>query len=241
MKKTLLSLVIAGALSVGPAQAQFAVFDVANFEQNLLTAARTLEQINNQVRQLQNQAQILANQARNLQSLDFSALGELRAALADSQRLIDQARGLAFEVSRMDEQFRQLYPEQYTAAISKEALASDARERWRNSLEALRTATQLQAQAVENFGIDEQVLGDLVARSQSASGQLQAVQATNQLLALQARQSIQAQQLQLAQDRATALEQARGLAVHAQARELRRRFVGDGVPYTPQRVEFYGD
>ncbi|AKC86314.1 P-type conjugative transfer protein TrbJ [Pseudoxanthomonas suwonensis] len=241
MKKTLLSLCVAGALFAGSAQAQLAVFDPANFQQNLLTAARTLEQINNQVRQLQNEAQMLANDARNLTGLDFSALQELRAALADSQRLIDEARGIAFEVSRVDEQFRRLYPERYTAAVSGSEMASDARERWRNSLEALHTATRLQAQAVENFVVDERALADLVARSQGAEGQLQATQATNQLLALQARQAIQGQQLQLAQDRAVALEHARTLAVHEQAREVRRRFRGEGVPYTPTPVRFYGD
>jgi len=57
---------------------------------------------------------------------------------------------------------------------------------------------------------------------------------------LQARQSIQAQQLQITQDRATALEQARVVAVQERAREVRRRFIGDGTPYTPQTIDFYG-
>ena len=120
-------------------------------------------------------------------------------------------------------------------------MALDARQRWRNSLEALRTATQVQSQAVQNFRSDEQTLTDLVNRSQSAVGALQATQATNQLLALQARQSIQAQQLQITQDRAAALEQARVIAVQERAREVRRRFIGSGTPYTPQAVDFYGN
>jgi len=45
------------------------VFDPTNHVQNTLTAIRTLEQINNQIRQLQNEAQMLMNQARNLASL----------------------------------------------------------------------------------------------------------------------------------------------------------------------------
>ena len=56
----------------------------------------------------------------------------------------------------------------------------------------------------------------------------------NQLLALQAKQSIQSQRLQITQDRAASLELARQAA-----REVRRRFMGDGTPYTPQRVDFY--
>jgi P-type conjugative transfer protein TrbJ len=83
------------------------------------------------------------------------------------------------------------------------------------------------------------VLADLVNQSQSASGALQASQATNQLLALQAKQSIQAQQLQITQNRAIALELARQAAAVEEARELRRRFMGSGTPYTPHPVQFY--
>lgn len=240
MKKVLLSVLLAGALGVAPVvHAQLVVLDPTNLTQNILTAARTLQQINNQIRQLQNEAQMLVNQARNLTGLDFSALQQLRAALAESQRLIAQGQGLAFEVSTLDEQFRRLYPDRYVASVSGEAMAQDAREHWRNALEALRTATRLQAQAVQNFAVDERALADLVGRSQSAVGALQASQTTNQLLALQARQAIQAQQLQLSQDRAQALEQARMVAAQERAREVRRRFLGEGTRYTPHTVRFY--
>ncbi|MDA7417078.1 P-type conjugative transfer protein TrbJ [Xenophilus arseniciresistens] len=247
-KGRVLALAVAGALALGvtqPAHALFGigdiVFDPSNYAENVLTAARTLEQINNQIRQLQNEAQMLMNQARNLTSLPFSVLGDLRATLDATNQLIQQAQGLAFTVSQMETDFRRLYPESYTAAISGTQMALDARTRWRNSLEALRTATKVQSQAVQNFAADERALTDLVNRSQSATGALQAMQATNQLLALQSRQAIQAQQLQITQDRAAALEQARQVAVHERAREVRRRFQGEGTPYTPAAVNFYGN
>lgn len=242
MKKTVLAASIAGLLAIAPAvHAQWVVVDPTNLVQNILIAARTLEQINNQIRQLQNQAQMLRNQALNLTGLDFSALAELRAALAATNQLIRQAQGLAFNVQQMEAEFRRLYPDSYTGAISSVQMLLDARSRWRNSLEALRTATQVQSQAVENFAADEQTLTDLVNRSQSAVGALQAMQATNQLLALQSRQAIQAQQLQITQDRAAALEQARQFAVQERAREVRRRFMGEGTPYTPQAVDFHAN
>jgi type IV secretion system protein TrbJ len=240
------ALVVATTLALGvvpPAYALFGVGDIVldptNLVQNMMPAARSLEQINNQIRQLQNEAQMLTNQARNLTSLDFSALAELRSALQSTNRLIQQAQGLAFNVSRMETEFTRLYPDSYGASASGGQMASDARARWRNSLEALRTATKLQSQAVQNFASDEQTLVNLVNRSQSATGALQAAQATNQLLALQARQSTQAQQLQITQDRATALEQARQVAVQERGREVRRRFQGSGTVYTPTPVNFY--
>ena len=71
MKIRALSISLAAALSLtiltpSPALAWRIVFDPTNYVQNTLTAIRTLEQINNQIRQLQKEAQMLMNQARNL-------------------------------------------------------------------------------------------------------------------------------------------------------------------------------
>jgi P-type conjugative transfer protein TrbJ len=214
--------------------------DPTNLVQNTLTAIRTLEQINNQIQQLQNEAQMLMNQARNLASLPFSVVGRLRALSGDDQRLIAAGQGLAYDVTNGSE-FARLYPEQYAATVSGEPDVPDAQERWRTRWTALQTTMQMQAQASQNLSEDESVLADLVGKSQSAEGALQAMQAMNQLLALQAKQSIQTQRLQITQDRAASLELARQAAATERAREVRRRFQGDGTPYTPQTVNFYGN
>ncbi|CUI67290.1 MULTISPECIES: P-type conjugative transfer protein TrbJ [Pseudomonadota] len=244
-KPRLLSASLAAALSVSLMLAQPAaaitVFDPSNFVQNTLTAVRTLEQINNQINQLQNEAQMLMNQARNLARLDFNIVNRLRSTLATTERLIAEAQGLAYDVTSMDREFARLYPERYAATVSGDRMAQDARERWQNSLSGLHTAMRMQAQVSQNLTQDESALADLVSQSQSATGALQAMQATNQLLALQAKQSIQAQQLQITQDRAASLELARQAAATERARELRRRFLGTGTPYTPQRVDFYSN
>lgn len=217
-----------------PALAQRIVFDPSNYVQNTLTAIRTLEQINNQIKQLQ-------NDARNLASLPFNAVGRLRANLATTQRLIAQAKGLAYELATMDRDFARLYPEQYAATVSGDQMYRDAQERWKNTLQGLQTTLRMQAQASQNLGEDEGVLADLVSQSQSAAGALQAMQATNQLLALQAKQSIQVQRLQITQDRAASLELARQTAAAERGREVTRRFMGTGTPYSPQAASFYGN
>ena len=77
---SLLALTLAAPLALapvftGPAHAFFGfgriVYDPTNHAENLLTAARTLEQISNQITSLQNEAQMLINQARNLASLPY--------------------------------------------------------------------------------------------------------------------------------------------------------------------------
>ena len=242
MKKRLLAVAVAALIGVMPvAQAQWVVIDPTNLAQNILTAAHTLEQINNQIRQLQNEAQSLMNEARNLASLPFNVVNRLRSNLDTTRQLIAQARGLAFDIQNMDQQFAQLYPEQYAANVSGNQMFQDAHQRWQNTLQGLQTAMRMQAQVSQNLNQDEGVLADLVDRSQSATGALQAMQATNQLLALQAKQSIQTQQLQLTQGRAASLELARQAAAVERGREVTRRFIGSGTAYTPQSVNFYGN
>lgn len=242
MKKRLLAVAAAALIGAVPvAQAQWVVIDPTNLAQNILTAAHTLEQINNQIRQLQNEAQSLMNEALNLASLPFNVVNRLRSNLDTTRQLISQARGLAFDIQNMDQQFAQLYPEQYAASVSGNQMFQDAHQRWQNTLQGLQTAMRMQAQVSQNLNQDEGVLADLVDQSQSATGALQAMQATNQLLALQAKQSIQTQQLQLTQGRAASLELARQAAAVERGREVTRRFIGSGTAYTPQSVNFYGN
>ena len=241
MKKRLVAAAIAAMLCTATAHAQWVVIDPTNLVQNTLTAIRTLEQINNQIQQLQNEARMLTNQARNLASLPFNVVSRLRSNLALTQRLIAQAKGMAYDVANMDQMFRRLYPEQYAATVSGDQMYRDTQERWKNTLNGLQTTMQMQAQASQNLSDDEGVLADLVGKSQSAEGALQAMQAMNQLLALQAKQSIQTQRLQITQDRAASLELARQAAAVERGREVTRRFLGTGTPYTPHPINFYGN
>ena len=222
------------------AEAQLTVFDPANFGQNTLTAARSLMEVNNQIMQLENEATMLINEARNLTSLPFNIVAQLRATLAQTTTLINQALGITYQLAQARAQFDGNYPSNYTSGVSGAAMYGDSQIRWFNSLQALRTTVAMQAQAAENLTSDEDSLATLVARSQAAIGALQAMQATNQLLALQSKQTIQDQQLRLTQDRAVALEQARVVGEEARAREVRRRFVGEGVRYTPQTISGFG-
>ena len=80
--KRLVAVLLIGACLAPPAHAQITVFDPSNFIQNSLTAARSLQEINNQLQQLTNEATMLVNEARNLTSLPFSIVAQLRATLA---------------------------------------------------------------------------------------------------------------------------------------------------------------
>jgi P-type conjugative transfer protein TrbJ len=239
MKRKLLAAVAAAALSLAPVQNAHAIFgvgdvvyDPANHAENILTAARTLQQISNQVQQLANEAQMLVNQAQNLANLPTSVAADLQASLARVDGLITTARGIAYQVSVIDSEYRRLFPEQYAAAVSTSQIVQDAQEAWALAREGFKHSLEVQAEVVGEVRTDAVTLDRLVGESQSAVGNLQVAQAGNQLTALAAKQSMQLQTLVAASARADAFERARAVAAREQARARFTRFMGDGSAYT---------
>ncbi|MBP6013305.1 MAG: P-type conjugative transfer protein TrbJ [Alphaproteobacteria bacterium] len=232
LKQLLLATTTALVLAGSPAQAMV-VFDPSNFAENVLQAARALEQINNQIKSLQNEAVMLENMAKHLEKLGFSSLGDIEATLKDINQLMAKAKGIAFEVKATESAFKRLFPEQYSASVTSSELGQGALERWSEAMKALEHTMTVQAQVVANVDADGTTLSRLVTESQAAVGSLQAQQASNQLIALSAKQQLQTQELMAAQYRAEALEQARQAQAQEQARAQFKRFVGDGQVYTP--------
>ena len=227
-----LALGLASPGMTPPAHA-ITVFDPANYSQNLLQATRALIQINNQVRQLANEAQMLINQAQDLASLPTSIAAELQASFAQVDALIRDAQGIAYQVSAIETEYRRLFPEQYDVAVATSQILQDAHEAWRLARSGFQHALQVQAEVVNQVRADAATLDRLVAESQAAAGNLQALQAGNQLTALAAQQSMQLQVLLAASARAEALDRARAIAAHEQGRARLERFLGDGNAYTP--------
>jgi P-type conjugative transfer protein TrbJ len=227
------SLVVGLAVPSTPAQA-IVVFDPSNYSQNLLTAARTLQQINNQIQSLQNEANMLINQAKNLTRIDFPELQALTQTLQQVDRLMGQAQGIQFHVSGLDRQFRQLFPQSFSSALRTNDQVIAARTRLDTAMTAYQHTMTVQAQVAENVAADAQTLSTIVSKSQGAEGSLQAQQATNQLLALTAKQQFQIQNMMAAQYRAETIEQARRAQAEIDARAATTKFLGSGSAYTPQ-------
>ncbi|NGM49286.1 P-type conjugative transfer protein TrbJ [Caulobacter sp. 602-2] len=216
-----------------PAAAQLAVFDPQNYAQNLLSAARALQQVNNQLTALQNQAQMLQNQARQLKSLDYSSLSQISSALTKIDQLMAKAEGVAFSVSSTQATLDKLFPASLDGSASTGQLVALAKDQAKAAMSAYRQALQVQSQVVENVQGDAALINQLVGQSQGATGGLQAQQAANQLQALAIKQDQQLQTLIAAQGRADALERARQAQVLEAGKLAARRFIGDGQAYTP--------
>ncbi|PZR33240.1 P-type conjugative transfer protein TrbJ [Caulobacter segnis] len=221
---------LAAPLVPGAALAQFTVFDPSNYAENVLQAARALQTVNNQITSLQNEAQMLIGQGRSLASLPYSSLAALQAQLDRTRALLSQAQGLAYDVSKIRETFRTQYGT-VDVSVTDAALTQRADARWGAAVAGFQDALKVQAGVVGGMDASRDQLAALVGQSQGAVGGLQAAQAGNQLLALQAQQLADLLALSAAQGRAQALEAADRAAARADAKARFSKFMGSaGTP-----------
>jgi P-type conjugative transfer protein TrbJ len=226
------------AVSV-PAHAQWIVFDPTNYAQNILTAARELQQVNNEIQMLENQATSLINQARNLASLPYSSLAQLQQQITQTQQLLAQAQRIAYSVSTIDQAFTQTYPQAYSGSTSSQQLLTDAQTRWQNALVGFQDTMRVQAGVVTNLNTTRTQLNALVSSSQSATGALQAAQSGNQLVALQTTQLADLTALMASIARAQSLEAARTLETQAQAQAQINNFLNYGPDYQAGSAQMF--
>ena len=221
-----------------PAAAQWIVFDPSNYAQNVLTAARELQQITNQITSLQNQATSLINQARNLANLPYSSLQQIQQSITRTQQLLGQAQGIAYNVQQIDQAYQTTYRKVPLSASSQQ-IVTDAQTRWQNTVYGLQDAMRVQATVVGNLDTNRTQTSALIGQSQGATGALQAAQAGNQLLALQAQQLADLTAVLAANGRAQALQAAEQATAVDQGRVQRQTFLTPGAGYQPGNVQMF--
>lgn len=207
---------LAAALATAaPAQAQRIVYDPTNYAQNLLQAGRALEQIRNQIRQIEQAAAMLRQNPLQLSP-------ELSQSIEDARALFDTAQGLAFEVDRIGEDLRQLYPETWEEFDLAEIMSRS--DQWvAESRASLERAMQAEARAAQSIAQTRGRIDRALQSSSGAEGQTGAIQAGNQLLGIQASQLTEIHALLIAQGRALETERMERLAREERGREIQRR------------------
>jgi P-type conjugative transfer protein TrbJ len=228
-------LLVAMVSCVPRAAAQLAVFDSPNYQENLLTSLRALEQINNQVRQLQNQAQMILRMDQNLRGLGPTISPDLQRTLNEIQSQLHGGNGIALRSAATQNGYDQLFPRKASTMLSSADVVRNASRRWDEDYAALRRASVLQGQITDSVDSDARLLGVVMARSKSAAGALEAAQAGNELTGLSVKQSLQLQSLLAAHERAQTFARARDLATEDEARQRFKAFIGTGSAYTASR------
>lgn len=222
------------ALFSFPAAAQLEVFDPTNFVENVLQASRELQQIENQIQSLQNEATMLANMGKNLQALGLNEVGPIISDLDQVRSIVNQPFGIGFDLGTTKAAFGQYWPATYSVGTPNTSLQSDGLTRWTDAMQSFLQTLSVGAQVVRNVENDASSLSALVGASQGAAGNLEATQATNQLIALSTKQQLQTQSLLAAQYRAEALNFANEQETEVQGRAEFSNFAGSGTAYTPQ-------
>jgi type IV secretion system protein TrbJ len=131
MTRLLPLLVTVSVLAAGPAGGQMVVYDPSNYSQNLLTAARALQQINNQIAQINNQTQSLINQAKNLANLPYSTVSTITGQIQRTEQLIAQAQRIAYSVSTIDQAFTTNYGA-INPSINQQQMIAQSEQRWQS-------------------------------------------------------------------------------------------------------------
>jgi P-type conjugative transfer protein TrbJ len=207
------------------------VHDPANVRQNILQAARALEQVNNQIRQIENEVRMLA-------SLDLQLAPEVSATIAAARDLFGQAQAIRYSLQTTADDVRALYPDDYRTLGFEQVLAQS--DRWLAESEAsLTRLMEQQARAAMTLSRTQGAVETALTASGGAQGQTSAIQASNQLLGVLSAQLADIQALQIAQSRALAEERLEQAARERRASELRRRaFPQERTTAPPARPRF---
>jgi type IV secretion system protein TrbJ len=231
--------VVAFALTPMRLYAQMVVYDPSNYAQNVLTAARSLQQLNTQLTMLANQVKMLENQALHLLKLPYSSLQSIELSLRQTQTLLNEAQRLAYNISQIDQTFQRLYPQSPTGSLSQQQFLSDAQARRQNSLAGYQDALRVQAGVVQGLSVTQSETNALVSSSQSAAGILQAAQAGNQLVALLTKQVAELTAATAAHARSQNLEGARQVADEQAGRNQLNFFLTTQQGYQAQPVQMF--
>jgi len=224
LRNILLTAVVMPLAFSTPAHAIFGfgdiVIDPTNLIQNVLTATRTLQQVQIQIQSLRNQAQHLVSQG-------FDVSGDLNQTLNEITRLTNEARALTYRIDQIERAFESHFPDAYADwSVTEQAQIADAQQD--AAREAYRDSVMMQAQIVEAVQADARNLDNLIYASQTSAGELSAMQAGNQITALSAKQTMQMQEMMASQYRAQAIERSRAIYQEQAGAARHESFMGRG-------------
>lgn len=218
------ALVVVGTVAPS-ASAQRIVYDPTNYAQNLLSASRALEQIRNQIRQIEQATAMLRQNPLQLSP-------ELSQSINQARELFQSAQGIAFQVDQLGDDLRTLYPETWED-FDLDSIMSQS-DRWlAESRRSLERAMEAEARAAERIEQTRGRIDRALQSSSGAEGQTGAIQASNQLLGIQASQLAEIHALLIAQGRALETERMERIAREERAREIQRRAFPTQTDQTP--------
>lgn len=159
-------------------------------------AQQTIHQFNQYQTMLQNLKQMTPSALLDQAAQKLWQDQNMTQAFRNLQKIVVGGQEISYSLSTVDGKFKQLYPG-YGATSAD---YSRAYRDWSgNTLNSVKNALSLISAHSENFTTEQGMVNELVAKSQTAGGQLQALQAGNQISVAMVGQMQQLRQLQMAQ------------------------------------------
>ncbi|POR72263.1 P-type conjugative transfer protein TrbJ [Pseudomonas syringae] len=149
------------------------------YAEQVNTALNTAEQLQTQIQQYQN----MVTQGTGLPD---SMFGSIAADLKSVVNIYNRSQALGRQIQNMDSQFNTAFPgfDSYLnqAANSAEVPAQDRYQKWsQQGRDNVKTAMEAANLNTSTFEPEDAQLARMVARSQSAVGRMQAIQAGNEI------------------------------------------------------------
>jgi len=161
--------------------------------------AKEIETAINTAQQLQTQIQQYQNMITQGLALPNSMFNRITGDLQRVQQLYQQSKSLSGNLTNFDQQFRSQFGDynRYLSQVGQSpTYMQDNYKRWNEQgSDAMRVAMQSAGMNVSAIADEDAMLSQLVARSQSAQGRMQAIQAGNEIAAQQVQQMQKLRQL----------------------------------------------
>jgi len=182
-------------------------------------------QIGNQVTQLQQQLTQIQNQYKSLQNLGTYNFQDYSNILSQLDVVAKRTGALAFATSNLTGEYGNYKDLQHYQGITDYSAAYDvANDRWAtNGSETTKSSAAVLQQQHTSLTSDAVTLANLQNSSKGVSGEVQAVQAGNQLASFTAGQLMQVRQLMMSQQQYQLQERAQKAEEHAMSEALRKK------------------
>ncbi|MBS7546459.1 P-type conjugative transfer protein TrbJ [Ancylobacter oerskovii] len=166
---------------------------IANNGELISLVGNSAEQINNQVtqitqlaEQIQNQLKIYANMLQNTAQLPNHVWGQVESDLNRLQGIVSQGQGIAFSMGNADDILKQRFQSfsTFKSNLPSGASFSSTYEGWSNTNRDTIAGTLKAANlTAEQFQSEESTMSSLRSMSESADGQMKALQIGHEIAA----------------------------------------------------------
>jgi len=164
---------------------------IANNSELVSLVGKSAEQVNNQVtqisqlaEQIQNQLKIYENMLQNTAQLPTHTWGEIESDLNKLQNIVAQGQGVAFSMGNIDDVLNQRFKsyQDFKSGLPDSSSFSSTYESWSNTNRDTIAGTLKAANlTAEQFSSEDSTMSTLRTMSESADGQMKALQVGHEI------------------------------------------------------------